>query len=107
MSKNLGYDDDYILLNQRGVGDWQRIVYENLANAIIKKACKDYVALGNKSDATLIGDGSNNRVNKAEILHFFRSQWFRELTDVDPEYLIAGLDEIVKEREKATKRSRD
>ena len=80
--------DGYVHKNDLGKGDWQRIAYENLANAIIEKACKDYISYGEKG------------VNKHEVLRFFRSQWFHELSNVDPEYLITQLDKKARARRK-------
>ena len=67
--------------------------YEKLANAIIIQAAKDYrVALrrlrrkpGNKEA----------RSEKESIERFFRSDWFRALTEVDGEMLIRKLNEEV------------
>lgn len=63
--------------------------YENLANAIILQAVKDYrVALKclkvNPRNKTAIAD-------KDEIERFFRSDWFSVLTSVDGEMLIRSL----------------
>ena len=63
--------------------------YENLANAIILQAVKDYqMALkclkNNPRDKVSLSD-------KNEIERFFRSQWFTALTTVDGEMLIASL----------------
>ena len=63
--------------------------YENLANAIILQAVKDYrVALKclkvNPRHKTAIAD-------KDEIERFFRSDWFSVLTSVDGEMLIRSL----------------
>lgn len=63
--------------------------YENLANAIILQAVKDYqMALkclkNNPKDKVSLSD-------KNEIERFFRSQWFTALTKVDGEMLIASL----------------
>lgn len=60
-----------------------------LANAIIKKAVDDYrVAVKHLKKG-------RNRIwaehTKEECMRFFRSEWFKVLTDVDPEYLIAKL----------------
>lgn len=52
--------------------------YENLANAIVLQAVKDYRLTDDKAEL-------------AEIERFFRSDWFGVLTDVDPEYLIRRL----------------
>lgn len=63
--------------------------YENLANAIILQAVRDYrVALKclkvNPRNKTAIAD-------KDEIERFFRSDWFSVLTSVDGEMLIRSL----------------
>lgn len=52
-------------------------VHEELANAIILQAVKDW---RNGSDAT-----------KTEVEHFFRSGWFSLLTKLDPNILISNL----------------
>ncbi len=63
--------------------------YENLANAIILQAVKDYrVALkclkANPRNRTAAAD-------RVEIERFFRSRWFTILTSVDGEMLIRSL----------------
>ncbi|WP_350343242.1 hypothetical protein PRVXH_002310 [Proteinivorax hydrogeniformans] len=52
--------------------------YETLANAIILQSVKDYRA-------------SKHPSNRASIERFFRSGWFRVLTSIDGEKLIADL----------------
>lgn len=54
---------------------------EALANGIIVQACKDY-------RTALKWD---NRQSIAEIERFFRSEWYKMLTSIDGEYLIAKL----------------
>lgn len=65
--------------------------YENLANAIILQAAKDYRAarqkLKKKPDNTLA------RAEIDSIERFFRSGWYKHLTDVDGELLIRKLRE--------------
>ena len=64
-------------------------IYENLANAIILQAVKDY-RMALKS----LKFNSRNRTvqtDKAEIERFFRSQWYSTLTDVNGEMLILSL----------------
>lgn len=56
--------------------------YENLANAIVVQAVKDYRAAKRT--------GNSGRI--ASIRRFFRSDWFGTLTDIDGEYLIRKLD---------------
>jgi hypothetical protein len=52
--------------------------YENLAQAIILQAVKDYRLHDDEKEL-------------ASIERFFRSDWFGVLTSVDPELLIARL----------------
>lgn len=52
--------------------------YENLANAIIIQAVKDYRLTDDEQELQ-------------EIERFFRSGWFGVLSKVDPEYLIKQL----------------
>ena len=52
--------------------------YENLANAIVLQAVKDYRLTDDEAEL-------------AEIERFIRSYWYGVLTDVDPEYLIRRL----------------
>ena len=52
--------------------------YEELANAIVLQAVKDYRLADDEAEL-------------AEIERFFRSGWFGVLSKVDPEYLIRNL----------------
>ena len=52
--------------------------YENLTNAIILQAVKDYRLTDDEQELQ-------------EIERFFRSGWFGVLSKVDPEYLIRQL----------------
>jgi hypothetical protein len=63
--------------------------YENLANAIILQAVKDY----RMAMKCLRANPKNRtaRADKDEIDRFFRSQWFTVLTSVDGEMLIRSL----------------
>ena len=60
---------------------------ENLTNAIVLQAVKDYrkalkgLSLNGKSSAAVVADCER----------FFRSDWYRQLTNVDGEYLIANI----------------
>lgn len=68
-------------------------IYENLANAIILQAVKDY-RMALKS----LKANSRNRTaqaDKTEIERFFRSQWYSALTDVNGEMLIRSLQKEV------------
>jgi len=67
--------------------------YENLANAIILQAVKDY-----RTTLNCLAMNPNNRsarYDKAEVERFFRSQWYSALTSVDGEMLIRSLREEV------------
>lgn len=86
---------NYISTKDVGVGDWQRIAYENLANAIIEKACDDYVRIGTSGLYDTF-----RKPSKIEITRFFHSQWFKELTNVNPDYLIRVLDQRIAEKRK-------
>ena len=52
--------------------------YEELANAIVLQAVKDYRLTDDEAEL-------------AEIERFFRSGWFGVLSKVDPEYFIRNL----------------
>ncbi len=63
--------------------------YENLANAIIVQAAKDYrKAL---QQLKRCPHAERARLTKAEVERFFRSEWFGILTDADPDYLLDQL----------------
>jgi hypothetical protein len=66
--------------------------YENLANAIVLQAVKDYRAAKRT--------GNSGRI--ASIRRFFRSDWFGTLTDIDGEYLIRKLDKEAENDNKGT-----
>ena len=67
--------------------DYNEKGLENLANGIILQAVKDYrkalrgFSLNGKSGTAVI----------AECERFFRSKWFRVLTNVDGEHLIINI----------------
>lgn len=75
----------------RGANDRSGNPYEDLANAIVLQAVKDYriAAKG------LIKDPQNSRHlhTKKEIEEFLRSDWFTVLTGCDGEVLLAKLEE--------------
>ncbi len=67
--------------------------YENLANAIILQAVKDY-----RNDLKRLAKHPFNSAalaEKREIERFFHSVWFAVLTSIDPELLIRRLCEEV------------
>ena len=67
--------------------------FENLTNAIILQAVKDY----RKTLSRCIRhpEKLDYREDKATLEQFFRSGWFSFLTDIDPEMLIRKLGEEV------------
>lgn len=63
--------------------------YQELANAIIEQAAKDYrTALAYHFRHP---ENSKYQQNVCEIERFFRSDWYDALTDLDGEYLIREI----------------
>lgn len=62
-------------MNEQGI--------ENLCNAIILAAVKDY--------RTALAKRDKDTINQIE--RFFRSDWYRQLTKVDGEFLISKIRE--------------
>lgn len=56
--------------------------YEELANAIIIQAAKDYCSARGKGE-------------RSRIMRFFKSEWFVVLTDVDPQLFIEKLNKKI------------
>lgn len=69
--------------------------YEALANGIILQAVIDYRAACKKLKNPRYRRNKRQEAQmmKYDCLRFFRSQWFGQLTEVEPEYLIRKLDE--------------
>ena len=63
----------------------QDIGYERLRNAIILQACEDY------ERALKIKKRAYRKKAIQEIEEFFRSEWFYELTDIDPEKIMLEI----------------
>ena len=83
--------------------------YEDLANAIVKEAFRDY----QKILSALLKDPDDTRKKhllaaKMRLEDFFYSDWFEVLTDLDPASLVQKVTEktIRNEREKAERRIR-
>ena len=75
------------------VPQWQTEAYENLANAIIKSACDDYISLR----MTRLEQGSYSQKDDGYIKglkKFFYGQFFEVLTKIDPDWLISNMDEL-------------
>lgn len=63
--------------------------YENLANAIIIKACNDY-----RNALRKIKKNPNNKMAISEALEverFFHSPWYGTLTTIDGDFLIRKI----------------
>lgn len=63
--------------------------FEDLANAIVLQAAKDYRGALKKIKKEPKSTGAKATI--FEIETFFRSSWYRELTTLDPEMLIEKL----------------
>ncbi|MBM7561499.1 hypothetical protein [Fusibacter tunisiensis] len=69
--------------------------YEDLANAIVLLAVKDYRDALKKMMKHPRHESAKR--TKAEVERFLRSDWYRELTAVEPEILLRKLKEEVKQ----------
>ena len=67
--------------------------FENLANAIVLQAVKDYRKILKLCMEQ--PDYDKFRVSREEIETFFRSDWFGILTELDGEWLIKKIKEEV------------
>ena len=63
--------------------------YENLANAIILQAVKDYKAALRK--LRYLPKDKDALKSKREIERFFRSAWFADLTEADGEIILQSI----------------
>ena len=69
--------------------------YEDLANAIVSLAVKEYRDALKKLMKYPRHESAKH--TKAEVERFLRSDWYRELTAVEPEILLRKLKEEVKQ----------
>ncbi len=69
--------------------------YEDLANAIVLLAVKDYRNALKKLMKYPRHESAKR--TKAEVERFIRSDWYRELTALEPEILLRKLKEEVKQ----------
>lgn len=69
--------------------------YEDLANAIVLLAVKDYRDALKKLMKYPHHESAKH--TRAEVERFLRSDWYRELTAVEPEILLRKLKEEVKQ----------
>ena len=74
--------------------------YEEIANAIVIQACNDYKKSYKQSlrRSGIVGEADEEL---AELEEFFRSEWYKKLTDVDGEYLMERIrNEVLKHEKK-------
>lgn len=67
--------------------------FEDFANAIVVQAAKDYREALKELDI----DSKNleAKTTIAEVESFFRSSWYKVLTNLDPEFLLEKLKEEI------------
>ena len=83
--------------------------YDDLAAAIVKQAANDYVRVIRKlwRKNLKIIQKRNLLLEKVELEEFFYSSWYSQLTDIDPEKIIARCVVNAREKEKQAIRSRN
>lgn len=79
--------------------------YVNLANAIVEQAAKDYLMY--KKRLYILGDDDDPNEIRGEVIRyrdklndvrkFFKSKWYKTLTDLNVEMLVRKLDEEFEE----------
>ena len=79
--------------------------YVNLANAIVGQAAKDYLMY--KKRLYILGDDDDPNEIRGEVIRyrdklndvrkFFKSKWYKTLTDLNVEILVRKLDEEFEE----------
>lgn len=79
--------------------------YEDLANAIVLQACKDYKSAYRRY-LSRYGRSDRTDPHLAELEKFFRSDWYKTLTSVDGEYLMKRMQDEVSVQMKCSKRRR-
>lgn len=71
--------------------------YEEIANAIIIQACNDYKkAYHRHLNRNTIVTGTDQELTELE--EFFRSDWYKKLTEIDGEYLMERLRKQVRKQ---------
>ena len=65
--------------------------YEELANAIVEQAAKDYREMRRKLSKN--PNDMTARGQMGEVVRFFHSRWFGILTDANPDYILEQLKE--------------
>lgn len=69
--------------------------YEDLANAIIVSAVKDYKSALKRLQKNPESVSAKDEIRRLE--RFFHSDWYEVLTDLDPGYLIRKVRAMVEE----------
>ena len=65
--------------------------YEELANAIVEQAAKDYREMRRKLKKN--PNDMTARGQMGEVVKFFHSRWFGILTDANPDFILEQLKE--------------
>ena len=80
----------------------EREPWHRLANAIVLQACSDYLTDEPQylKSLTIEEAIEAHRQRLLDIENFINSQWFAMLTDIDPEWLLAHLRKLRKEKNK-------
>ena len=75
--------------------------YEELANAVVIQACEDYKR-AYICHLRSNGKGKKTQKQPEELEAFFRSDWYKTLTEVDGEFLMERLrNEVQKQYDKS------
>ena len=75
--------------------------YEELANAVVIQACEDYKR-AYICHLRSNGKGKKTQKQLEELETFFRSDWYKTLTEVDGEFLMERLrNEVQKQHNKS------
>ena len=75
--------------------------YEELANAVVIQACEDYKR-AYICHLRSNGKGKKTQKQLEELETFFRSDWYKTLTEVDDEFLMERLrNEVQKQHNKS------
>ena len=78
--------------------------YENLANGIIVQACNDYIYnmrfIKRCEERRHLDARTKKRLQSArweveDIQRFFHSEWYRELTSVNGDYILSKISEMI------------
>lgn len=82
----------------------EKEAYENLANAIVESAAKDYKSALIRQKRNPESRTAAEDVKRLE--KFFYSDWYEMLTNLDASYLIRKMKELVNEMEDGKNRAK-